>query len=112
MARVTIPGYTIERELGSGGMAKVYLAIQHSLERKVALKVMSPILAADESFSKRFLREARTIAGLTHPNIVAIYEVGVTVDNLHFFAMQHLPGGDFASRMREGVSEAELRRVL
>ncbi len=112
MARVSIPGYTIERELGSGGMAKVYLAVQHSLERKVALKVMSPILAADESFSKRFLREARTIAGLTHPNIVAIYEVGVTVDNLHFFAMQHLPGGDFAERMRAGVSEAELRRVL
>lgn len=112
MARVSIPGYTIERELGSGGMAKVYLAVQHSLERKVALKVMSPILAADESFSKRFLREARTIAGLTHPNIVAIYEVGVTVDNLHFFAMQHLPGGDFAERMRAGVSESELRRVL
>lgn len=112
MARVSIPGYTIERELGSGGMAKVYLAVQHSLERKVALKVMSPILAADESFSKRFLREARTIAGLTHPNIVAIYEVGVTVDNLHFFAMQHLPGGDFAERMRLGVAESELRRVL
>jgi serine/threonine-protein kinase PpkA len=112
VARVSIPGYTIERELGSGGMAKVYLAMQHSLERKVALKVMSPILAADESFSKRFLREARTIAGLTHPNIVAIYEVGVTVDNLHFFAMQHLPGGDFAERMRAGVSEAELKRVL
>lgn len=112
MAKVSIPGYTIERELGSGGMAKVYLAVQHSLERKVALKVMSPILAADESFTKRFLREARTIAGLTHPNIVAIYEVGVTVDNLHFFAMQHLPGGDFGSRMREGVDQPELCRVL
>lgn len=93
-------------------MAKVYLAVQHSLERKVALKVMSPMLAADESFTKRFLREARTIAGLTHPNIVAIYEVGVTVDNLHFFAMQHLPGGDFGSKMRDGVNQAELARVL
>ena len=93
-------------------MAKVYLAVQHSLERKVALKVMSPMLAADESFTKRFLREARTIAGLTHPNIVAIYEVGVTVDNLHFFAMQHLPGGDFGSKMRAGVDQAELTRVL
>ena len=93
-------------------MAKVYLAVQHSLERKVALKVMSPMLAADESFTKRFLREARTIAGLTHPNIVAIYEVGVTVDNLHFFAMQHLPGGDFGSKMRAGVKQSELSRVL
>jgi formylglycine-generating enzyme required for sulfatase activity len=93
-------------------MARVYLAIQTSLERRVALKVMAPALAADASFSKRFLREARTIASLTHPHIVAVYEVGVTTDHLHYFSMQFLPGGDFAQRMRKGVEQSELRRVL
>jgi serine/threonine protein kinase/formylglycine-generating enzyme required for sulfatase activity len=109
---ISIPGYEIERELGVGGMARVYLAIQSSLERRVALKVMAPALAADASFSKRFLREARTIAALTHPHIVAVYEVGVTTDHLHYFSMQFLPGGDFAQRMRKGVEQAEIVRVL
>ena len=93
-------------------MARVYLAIQSSLERRVALKVMAPALAADATFSKRFLREARTIASLTHPHIVAVYEVGVTTDHLHYFSMQFLPGGDFAQRMRKGVEQAEIVRVL
>jgi serine/threonine protein kinase len=93
-------------------MARVYLAIQTSLERRVALKVMAPALAADASFSKRFMREARTIASLTHPNIVSVYEVGVTVDHMHYFSMQYLPGGDFAQRMRKNVSQAEIVRVL
>jgi serine/threonine protein kinase/formylglycine-generating enzyme required for sulfatase activity len=93
-------------------MARVYLAIQSSLERRVALKVMAPALAADASFSKRFLREARTIASLTHPHIVAVYEVGVTNDHLHYFSMQFLPGGDFAQRMRKGVDQTEVVRVL
>jgi serine/threonine-protein kinase PpkA len=109
---ISIPGYEIERELGVGGMARVYLAIQSSLERRVALKVMAPALAADASFSKRFLREARTIASLTHPHIVAVYEVGVTNDHLHYFSMQFLPGGDFAQRMRKGVDQNEVVRVL
>lgn len=109
---ISIPGYAIERELGVGGMARVYLAIQSSLERRVALKVMAAALAADASFSKRFLREARTIASLTHPHIVAVYEVGVTNDHLHYFSMQYLPGGDFAQRMRKGVEQAEIVRVL
>lgn len=112
MGAISIPGYEIERELGVGGMARVYLAIQSSLERRVALKVMAPALAADASFSKRFLREARTIASLTHPHIVAVYEVGVTNDHLHYFSMQFLPGGDFAQRMRKGVDQAEVVRVL
>jgi len=109
---IFIPGYTIERELGVGGMARVYLAIQTSLERRVALKVMAPALAADASFSKRFMREARTIAALTHSNIVSVYEVGVTADHLHYFSMQFLPGGDFAQRMRKNVSQNEIVRVL
>lgn len=112
MGPIHIPGYVIERELGVGGMARVYLAVQTSLERRVALKVMAPALAADPSFSKRFLREARTIAALTHPNIVAIYEVGVTAEQLHYFSMQYLPGGDLAQRLRRGIDAAQTVRVL
>jgi serine/threonine-protein kinase PpkA len=107
-----IPGYQINREIGAGGMARVYLATQTSLDRPVALKVMAPALVADAQFSKRFLREAQMLAGLTHPNIVAVYEVGATNQHLHFFAMQHLSGGDLADRIQKSMSEVELVRVI
>jgi serine/threonine-protein kinase PpkA len=108
-----IEGYELHREIGAGGMARVYLATQKSLDRKVALKVMAPMLVADPNFSKRFLREARMLANLTNPNIVAVYEVSAGEHNdLHYFAMQHLENGDFAQRIRAGMSEAELVRVL
>lgn len=109
---IRIPGYIIKREIGSGGMAAVYLAVQTSLERKVALKVMAPALVADQTFSKRFLREARTVAGLSHPNIVAIYDVGITKNQLHYFSMQHLNHGDLTSRILQGITERELIRIL
>ena len=105
---IDIPGYVIKREIGSGGMASVHLATQTSLEREVALKVMSPALAADPTFSKRFLQEARMLASLAHPNIVAVYDVGVTAAQLHYFSMQYLPGGDLAGRVRKGIEERDL----
>ncbi|HET9483373.1 MAG TPA: serine/threonine-protein kinase, partial [Xanthomonadales bacterium] len=109
---IQVPGYLIKREIGKGGMATVYLAVQASLDRDVALKVMQPALANDPNFSRRFLQEARTLASLSHPNIVAVYDVGVTEAQLHYFAMQHLPGGDFAHRIRAGVDQTEVVRVL
>ena len=105
---IDIPGYVIKREIGLGGMASVHLATQTSLEREVALKVMSPALAADPTFSKRFLQEARMLASLAHPNIVAVYDVGVTPSQLHYFSMQYLPGGDLAGRVRRGIEERDL----
>ncbi len=109
---IQIPGYFIKREVGTGGMATVYLAVQTSLEREVALKVMTPALVNDPNFSRRFLMEARTLASLSHPNIVAVYDVGVTEAQLHYFSMQHLPRGDFVARIRDGVTEPEVMRVL
>ena len=105
---IEVPGYQIKREIGVGGMASVHLAVQTSLEREVALKVMSPALAADPAFSKRFLQEARMLASLAHPNIVAVYDVGVTPAQLHYFSMQYLPGGDFSGRVTRGIDEREL----
>ena len=107
-----IPGYQLEREIGVGGMARVYLAIHTALDRRVALKVMAPALVADPAFSKRFLREARTLAGLTHPNIVAVYDVGATDILLHYFAMQHLENGDMSARIARGIPETEAVRII
>jgi len=109
---IEVPGYQIKREIGVGGMASVHLAVQTSLEREVALKVMAPALAADPAFSKRFLQEARMLASLAHPNIVAVYDVGVTPAQLHYFSMQYLPGGDFTSRVNRGIEERELVLTL
>ena len=109
---IEVPGYQIKREIGVGGMASVHLAVQTSLEREVALKVMAPALAADPAFSKRFLQEARMLASLAHPNIVAVYDVGVTPAQLHYFSMQYLPGGDFASRVGRGIDERDLVLTL
>ncbi len=97
-----IPGYKIEREIGHGGMATVYLALQESLGRPVALKVLSAALAADRSFSERFIREARTIARLSHPNIVAVYDIGVS-NHDHYLALEYIHGGDLKSRVRRGA---------
>ena len=98
-----VPGYRILRELGHGGMATVYLAEQESIEREVALKVMSPALgAADPSFSARFVREAKIVAKLAHPHITAVYDVGVA-GSCHYFSMEYVTGGDLKSRIREGM---------
>jgi serine/threonine-protein kinase PpkA len=109
---IQIPGYLIKKEMGSGGMATVYLALQVSLDREVAIKVMTPSLAGDPNFSRRFLTEARTLASLSHPNIVAVYDVGVTEAQVHYFSMQLLTQGDLSRRIRSGVSREEVARIL
>ncbi len=92
---IEIPGYTILRLLGHGGMATVYLAQQKSLGREVALKVLTPALASDKVATERFLREARVSAKLHHPNIVAIFDVGVH-EGVPYMAIAYEPGGTVA----------------
>ncbi len=95
-----IPGYKIIDTLGEGGMARVYLAIQESFEREVALKVLDPHLSRDPSFGERFLHEARIVSRLVHPNIVTVYDVGVHRGN-HFLSMEYVPGRDLKHRRFE-----------
>ena len=109
---IAIPGYTIVDEIGRGGMATVHRARQTLLDREVALKVLSPQLTQSPTHAERFLQEARLLAALEHPHIVRVFDVGVSPDGLHYFSMQLLTGGDLGSRLREGMSEAELVRVL
>ncbi len=89
---IEIPGYTLLRPLGQGGMAKVYLALQQSLDREIALKILLPTLAQDADASARFLREARLAANLHHPNIVPIHDVGMH-KGVAYIAMEFEPGG-------------------
>jgi hypothetical protein len=92
MSLIEIPGYRILRQLGRGGMATVYLAMQESVQREVALKVMSPALLTDPDFSERFLREARIAARLHHRHVVGIYDVARHGD-YNTIAMEYLGGG-------------------
>ena len=101
MTAVKIPGYTLKRKLGQGGMAVVFLAEQESFQREVALKVMFPQIAREPGFAERFLQEARTVARLTHPHIIVVHDVGVA-NNLHYFAMEYHTGGDLTQRIRNG----------
>lgn len=98
---IEIPGYKIEDELGRGGMATVYRALQESVERLVALKVMSPMLLVDTQFSDRFIREAKIAANLYHPHIVAVHDVGIH-EGQPYIAMEFLQNGDLASRIESG----------
>ncbi len=108
--QVEIPGYKIVDTLGEGGMATVYLAIQESFEREVALKVMSASLSRDATFGERFIREARIVSRLIHPNIVTVYDVGVH-EGHHFLSMEYVPGKDL-KRKRFDLSLLERLQVI
>ena len=83
--------YRILRKLGSGGMANVYLAEDEDLGRRVAIKILNDRYANDESFIERFRREAKSAAGLTHPNIVSIYDRG-EAEGTYYIAMEVIEG--------------------
>lgn len=105
-----IPGYRIIRKINQGGMSTVYLAIQLSVGREVALKVMSPALNADPVFSERFQREANIVGQLSHPHIVSIYDIG-RFKNLNYIAMDYLAGGSVHDKMSSGLSANEALRI-
>ncbi len=101
LKKATIGDYEILRELGRGGMAAVYLAHDIALDRKVAIKVMSPaLMLMGEGMSERFKREARTAANLSHPNIIPIYAVKSSGKSL-FFVMKFIPGRSLESLIKD-----------
>jgi serine/threonine protein kinase/tetratricopeptide (TPR) repeat protein len=106
-----IPGYTLLRQLGRGGMAEVHLARQESLDREVALKLLAPVLASDAASRERFIREARIAANLHHPHIVPIHDVGVG-NGVPYIAMEYVPGGTAASLARERATPAVALAVV
>ena len=91
--------YSIEREIGRGGMGIVYLAREVHLDRPVAIKLLPPERAADGTLKERFLREARLAAKLSHPNIIPIHAVA-DVDGFVFYVMAFVDGETLAERVR------------
>ena len=94
-----IPGYTLHGPLGKGGMAEVYLATQESLQRKVAIKILSK--SEDQEFIQRFIKEGHLVASLHHPSIITIHDINQLADGRYYLAMEFLPGGDLAQHKGE-----------
>lgn len=88
-----VGGYSIIERIGRGGMGTVYKALQISLNRTVALKILSEEMLKDKTFIDMFLREARSAAQLNHNNIVQVYDIGKTPDDIYYFSMEYMPGG-------------------
>jgi serine/threonine protein kinase/tetratricopeptide (TPR) repeat protein len=107
------PHYRLERELGRGGMGVVFLATDTTLDRHVAIKVVHPELASHDSITRRFLAEARTIARLRHPNIVAVHAAG-SADGLLYYVMDEVAGESLRQRLiREGpLPPREAARIV
>lgn len=95
-----IEGYQIQGILAKGGMATIYLALQKSLQRQVALKILNPRL--EEEILTLFLDESKIIASLKHPNILPVYDVGRI--GIHFYhSMEYLEGGDLELKISQGI---------
>jgi serine/threonine-protein kinase len=95
-----VAGYTLQEQIGRGGMAVVFRAHDERLDRRVALKLLAPGLAADTAFRLRFIRESRAAAAVDHPNIIPVYDAGDSGGSL-FIAMRYVDGGDARSALRE-----------
>jgi eukaryotic-like serine/threonine-protein kinase len=105
--------YRLERTLGRGGMAAVWLGHDEVLDRQVAVKVLSDTIAGDPGFVARFRREARTAAGLSHPNLVGVYDYSEEGER-PYLVMQFVPGENLAARLErgEGIDCDKLAREL
>jgi serine/threonine protein kinase/formylglycine-generating enzyme required for sulfatase activity len=108
-----LPQYEIEALLGRGGMGAVYRGRQAALDRAVAIKLLPAELAADAEFMSRFQREARTLAKLQHPGIVAVHDFGQTSQGHLYFVMEFVNGTDLARLIHgPGVNPAQALEVI
>lgn len=101
-----LPNYRVDKLIGQGGMGAVYQAFQPSLDRTVAIKIMSHRFANDPSFAERFSREAKTMARLNHQNIVNVYDYGQAGEAC-YLVMEFVDGVNLRQAMREGSLTAE-----
>src|SRR3954447_26840479 len=93
--------YRLERELGTGGMSSVWKASDERLGRPVAVKILSETLALDASFVKRFACEAKVAAGLSHPNLVGVYDFSAS-DPRPYLVSEYIDGGTLAMLLERG----------
>jgi DNA-binding beta-propeller fold protein YncE len=104
-----IAGYVLEEMIGAGGMAVVFRAYDERLDRQVALKILTPALAADQAFRLRFIRESRAAAAVDDPHIIPVFDAG-EADGVLFIAMRYVRGGDVRSLVTES-GQLPLARV-
>src|SRR5919112_720255 len=102
--------YRIERRIGSGGMADVYVAADSQLGREVAIKMLHRRFSRDQEFVERFRREASAAAGLQHPNVVSVFDRG-EYDGTYYIAMEYLPGKTLREVLREEAPLDQLRAI-
>src|SRR6185436_6954314 len=104
---IDVPGYRIIQRLGEGGMGAVFLAEEVALGRQVAIKIVSDKIARDPEVRARFLREARLLATVEHPNVVRVYTFG-EIDERAYLVMEYVEGETLADRiLRNGPMSAE-----
>ncbi|RME29861.1 MAG: serine/threonine protein kinase, partial [Deltaproteobacteria bacterium] len=106
-----VPGYQIKEMLGKGGMGRVYRALQVSLDRWVAIKVLNEDLAKHHSFIRRFEKESGALASLNHPNIIAIYDRGCH-EGVYYFVMEYVGGPSLRRRMHDGLKVRECVQIM
>jgi len=94
-----VAGYRLEGQIGQGGMAVVFRALDEPLQRQVALKILMPALSADASFRQRFIRESRIAAAIDDPHIIPVFAAG-EADGVLYIAMRYVPGGDALTLLR------------
>ena len=92
--------YRIIQELGAGGFATVYKALDTTLDREVALKILDPLILRDPPFINRFKQEAKVMARLFHPNVATVFEISEAAGR-HFIAMQYIQGRNLRDLIRE-----------
>ncbi len=106
-----LPGHKLERKVGQGGMAAVYLGVQEAFDRKVAVKILEPKTIADEEFAARFLREAKTVAQLSHRHIIPVYDFG-SLEGYYYMSMEYLPGGTLDGLAKAGLELEEALVII
>src|SRR5213594_2052330 len=105
----TLSHYRILQKIGAGGLGEVYLAQDTKLDRRVALKILPADVASNRDRMERFIREAKSAAALSHPNIAQIFEIGDD-DQTHFIAMEFIDGATLREKIHQ--EHSELRKLL
>jgi serine/threonine-protein kinase PpkA len=108
--KITIPGYKIEHLIAEGGTSSVYLAVQESLRRHVAIKLLRKFDSPEQL--TRFLNEGRIIASLNHRNVINIHDIGVTDNGRPYISMEYLEGGDLDARIPKKVNPGDALQWL
>ena len=107
-----IGSYTLLEPVGHGGMAVVYKARQETLDRTVAVKVLSEHLATSDEFMHRFTREARTAANMRHPNVITVHDFGQDERGVPYLVLEYVDGATLADLMDDGLDDARIPDLL